>query len=288
MKHLKTAIQYMQRSPYQTISVFMIMSLTFFISAVFIIVAFSSQIILNWFENKPQVTAFIKEGVKTEQVKALEDKLLNTEKIKETKYISKEEALNVYKDWTRGEPLLQEMVTANLLPASLEVSTKNINTLKDVAEILTNDPIIDEVIFPQDVVSSLTSFTSALRKIGVVLISFITLVSIFEILMIIGMKITMKKEEIEILRLIGASSWYVRLPFIYEGIIYGVGGAFIGWLFSYILLLYSTPFFVSYLAEIPLFPVSPLIMLILLGVMTAIGLVIGAIGSFLAVRRYLR
>ncbi|PIU03768.1 hypothetical protein COY13_00175 [Candidatus Roizmanbacteria bacterium CG_4_10_14_0_2_um_filter_36_35] len=288
MSHLNTALQHIRRSPYQAIYAILVMTLTFFITTVFVIVAYGSGIVLNWFETRPQITTFFKDGVAMDKITALEDQLKQTGKIQQIKYISKEEALSIYKDWTKGEPLLQEMVTANLLPASLEISTNNINMLQEVSEVLKKDPSVDEVIFPADIVSSLTSFTSALRKVGLVLISFVGLVSLLEILIIIGMKIAFKKEEIEILRLIGASSWYVRLPFIIEGIIYAVGGAVFGWLLSYILVLYSTPFFVTYLTDIPLFPISPVVMFSILGIMMLIGLVIGIFGSLLAVKRYLR
>lgn len=288
MKHLNTALQHIRRSPYQAIYAIIVMTLTFFITTVFVIVAYGSGLVLNWFETRPQITAFFRDGVTMDKITVLEDQLKQTGKIQDIKYISKEEALSIYKDWTKGEPLLQEMVTANLLPASLEISTNNINMLSEVADVLKKDPSVDEVIFPADIVTSLTSFTSALRKVGLVLISFVGLVSLLEILIIIGMKIAFKKEEIEILRLIGASSWYVRIPFIIEGIIYAVGGAVFGWLLSYILVLYSTPFFVTYLADIPLFPISPVVMFSILGVMIVIGLVIGIFGSLLAVKRYLR
>lgn len=288
MKHFKTAWQHMRRSPYQALSAILVMALTFFISATLVLVALGSQVVLQWFETRPQVTAFFKDGTKIEQIEDLKGKLSQTGKVGNMKYVSKEEALVIYKDLTKGEPLLQEMVTANLLPASLEVSAKELNILGQMAEILKKEEIVEEVIFPEDVVSSLSSLTSALRKIGLSLILFIAVISLLEILVMISLKITLRKEEIEILRLIGASSWQIRLPFILEGIFYGVGGALMGWLGTSLLLLYSTPFLVSYLAEIPLFPVSPIYLLLLLGGMIIGGVLIGATGSFLAVRRYLR
>jgi cell division transport system permease protein len=131
------------------------------------------------------------------------------------------------------------------LPASLEVSTKDISFLPDVAQILKNEPTVEEVIFQEDVVKALHSWTSTLRKIGVGLIGVLGLVSLLIILVIVGMKITMRREEIEILQLLGATSWYIRAPFVLEGIFYGIVGAFLAWGVSYLLLLYVTPFLVS-------------------------------------------
>lgn len=288
MSHFKTSLSHIRRSPYQALSAIMVMALTFFISGTLVLIGFGSNVILKWFETRPQVTAFFKDEVTPDQIDNLKARINQTGKVREMKYVTKEEALNLYKDLTKGEPLLQEMVTASLLPASLEISTNEVNGLKEIAEILKADESVDDVIFPEDVVSSLSNLTNALRQIGIAIIVFIALVSVLEILVMISMKIAIKKDEIEILRLIGASSWYVRMPFIYEGMFYGVGGAIIGWLGSYVLLMYSTPFLVSYFSEINLFPIPTMVMGGLLGGMILFGTIIGALGSFIAVKRYLR
>ena len=102
------------------------------------------------------------------------------------------------------------------------------------------------------------------------------------------MKVALRKEEVEILRLIGAGSWYIRAPFIFEGIFYGITGAILGWGTAFLLLLYTTPFLVNFLAGIPILPVSIVFMLIILGAELIAGILIGSFGSFLAVRRYLK
>ena len=108
------------------------------------------------------------------------------------------------------------------------------------------------------------------------------------ILVIVGMKVALRKEEIEILKLIGATSWYIRAPFVLEGMFYGLVGATISWIITYILLLYSTPLLVSFLSGIPILPVSPIFMLTLLLGLILGGVMIGILGSLLATRRYLK
>lgn len=288
MRVFKVAWQHIRRSPYQALAAVSVMTLTFFIATIFIMVAAGSQAILQWFETRPQVTAFFKDEAKMEQVEGLKTKLKATDKVAEMKYVSKEEALAIYREQNKDDPLLLEMVTANILPASLEVAAKDIKYLGEIAQILKDEPIVEEVIFQEDVISSLTAWTSALRKAGAVLMIVLGLISFLIVLIIIGMKVSAKKEEIEILRLIGASSWYVRAPFLLEGIIYGAVGAVVAWIISYILLLYSTPFLVSFLSGIPLLPVSPIFMLLVLSILVLSGAIIGTLGSLLAVRRYLR
>ena len=285
-KHFKVSWQHIRRSPYQALAAILVMSLTFTIAAIFILLAAGSQAILNWFETRPQVTAFFKEGTKMEQVEALKEKLSQTGKISEIKYVSKEEALAIYREQNKEDPLLLEMVTANILPASLEVSATKLSDLSEVASILKSESQVEEVIFQEDVISSLSAWTSALRKIGVGLTLALATISLLVLLVIIGMKIALRKEEIEILKLIGATPWYIRAPFVLEGVFYGLVGATISWIITYILLLYSTPLLVSFLSGIPILPVNPLFMLFLLLGLIFGGAVIGVLGSILATRRY--
>jgi cell division transport system permease protein len=100
------------------------------------------------------------------------------------------------------------------------------------------------------------------------------------------MKISSRREEIEILGLLGATKWYIRFPFIIEGMIYGIVSAVIAWGAAYLLLLYSTPFLVSFLTGIPLFPVPVIFMLEIAGGLLALGVIVGGIGSFFAVRHF--
>ena len=287
-QHFRTAWKHIRRSPYQSLAAILIMFLTFLIATIFTLVAGGSQIVLRYFESRPQVTAFFKDEATAGQIDTLKAKLIQTGKVEETKFISKEEALEIYREQNKDEPLLLEMVTANILPASLEVSIKNISDIDQVAGVLKNDTIVEEVVFQEDVVEALYRWTGSIRKIGIGLISVLSLVSFLIILVIIGMKITIRKSEIEILQLIGASNAYIRAPFVLEGIIYGVGGAVLAWGLSYILLLYATPFIIKFLVGIPVLPVSYYFMLIVLGIEMLAGFIIGSLGSFIAVRRYLK
>lgn len=286
--HLRTAWTHIRRSPYQALAAIGIMTLTFFLTSVTVFVAAGSQTLLHYFETRPQVTAFFKDEVKMEQVDNLKEKLNQTGKVKQIKYVSKEEALAIYREQNKADPLLLEMVTANILPASLEVSTLDIAYLGEIAQILRQETGIEEVIFQEDVVKALKNWTDTLRKIGAVLIGFLGLVSFLIVLIIIGMKVALRKDEIEILQLTGATNWYIRAPFIFEGVFYGAMGAVLGWGLAFLLLMYSTPFLVEFLSGIPLLPVPLLFMAGVLGAEILVGILIGVLGSLLAVKRYLK
>lgn len=287
-EHLKTAWTHIIRSPYQTLAALSIMILTFFLSTVVFLTATGSQAILRFFETRPQVTAFLKDEATQEQVESIKEKLLQTGKIKEIKYVSKEEALAIYKEQNKSDPLLLEMVTANILPASLEVSTTDISYLEDIAKVLEEESAVEEVVFQEDIVKNLKVWTENIRKIGVGLISFLGLVSFLVVLVIIGMKVALRKKEIEILQLLGATNWYIQAPFVFEGIFYGITGVILGWGGAFLLLLYSTPFLIKFMEGISILPVKITFMLMVLGGELLVGILIGIVGSLLAVKKYLK
>src|SRR5258708_17996445 len=129
-----------------------------------------------------------------------------------------------------------ELVTANILPASLEISATSLPDLKPVAEVLKKEPVVDEVVYPEDVVQSLTKATSVIRWVGLGLVIFLVIFSTLVILMVIGFKIRLRRSEIETMKLLGASNWFIRAPFLIEGCIYSVAGAVYAWLVSLAIL----------------------------------------------------
>lgn len=278
----------LRRTPFQAIAALMVMFLTFLALQIFVILAAGSQASLRYFESKPQVIAFFKEGTGGQDVSAIENALRQEGRVTKTKFVSKEEALQIYRDKNKNDPMLLELVTANILPASLEVSTKNPEDLSPVAEILKREPVVSEVIVPEDVVATLTSVTRIIRVVGGATVGFLMIFATLVIIMIIGFKIRLKRTEIEIMRLLGASPSFIRNPFILEGLFYGVAGTALAWITSYTLLWYFTPFLQGYLGEVKLLPVDPLFMLALLGGSFVLACFVGGLGSFAAVRRYLK
>lgn len=277
-----------RRTPYQAMAAVMVMFVTFLTLLLFVLLALGSQKILQHYESKPQAISFFKDGTQESDIIAIQKALQSTGKVSSLKYVSKDEALQIYRERNESNPTLLELVTANILPASLEISTYSPNDLGQIAEILKKEPVVEEVVYPEDVVQSLTNATSIVRTIGTGAVGFLILFAFLVILMVIGFKIRLKRTEIEIMKLLGASTWFIRAPFLLEGIFYGVVGAVAAWVTSYALLWYLTPFIEGYITDVKLLPVSPLIMLYLLGITTIVAVFIGLLGSFGAVRRYLK
>lgn len=277
-----------RRTPFQAMAAIMVMFLTFLSLLIFITLAAGSQAALKYFESKPQVIAFFKEGTTTQDISAIENALKQETRVAKTKYISKEDALASYREKNKSDPALLELVTANILPASLEISTQSPEDLAPIADILKREPVVSEVIVPEDVVQTLTSLTKIIRIVGITTVGFLMVFSTLVIIMITGFKIRLRRNEIEIMRLLGASPGFIRNPFIFEGIFYGVFGAVLAWIVSYVLLWYFTPFLQGYLGEVKLLPVNPIFMLELLTASLVLAIVVGGLGSMSAVKRYLK
>jgi len=279
-----------RRNPFQNLAAIMATTLTLLVISVFVLISYGSIKILEYFESAPQAIAFFKPGKDLTDINIINIRaqLEKTGKLNEFRYVSTKEAEAIYKEKNKDNPLLLELVDSNILPASIEISAKDLKNLKELKEILSTQEGVEEVVYYEDIVNNLSRWINNIKIVGAVIIIYLMIESILVILVIIGMQIANKKDEIEILRLIGATSWFIRKPFIATGIIYGLLSSFLAWGLSYLLLLYSTPFLADWLGEIPLLPVSWILMLILLGGELILGVFIGSIGGFLATRRFLK
>ena len=288
MRHVKTSWKHIRRSPYQAMAAVFIMMLTFLSISVFAFIVVGSSLVIKYFESKPQVTAFFKDEATQQDVDTLRATLDQTGKVSSMKYVSKSDALEIYKDQNKDDPLLLDLVTEDILPASLEISTNQLSDLDSVSGTLQSSPSVKEVVYQKDVVETLTTWTNAVRIIGITLIIILAMVSIFIMMTVIGFKVAQKKDEIEIMKLLSATNWYIRWPFVLEGIFYGIIGTLFGWLIASAGLLYATPYLQTFFDGVPLLSISPIFLAELLVAELVIAAVLGMIASSLAVLRYLK
>ena len=284
---LRTTGKYLRRSPYQAIAASIVLTITFFLISVFLLVTAGSAKIIHFFETRPQVTAFLKDETQ-EEVSKIKNQMENLSGVKSVNFISKQEALNIYREQNKNDPLLLEMVTADILPASLEVTAADPLALSQIASVLKQNSLVEDVVYQQDVIDRLLSWTRSVRIAGSILVGLLLISSMTTVFVIISMKITGRRGEIEIMRLLGASRGQVVAPFLLEGIFYGVIGSFIGWGTAYTTLLYSTPLILKFFGSIPLLPVPFVFMITLLGSELLLGPLVGLISSLFASRRFLK
>ena len=296
--HLKTALGYIKRSPFQALSAVFVLTITFFVTTVLAVLVYSSGNILKYFETRPQIIAFLKDEITPEQISALQNKLTSDEKIKDVRYVSKEEALSIYKTATEDNPLLSELVSPTIFPASLEFSVTNLSFAQEVIDEVKKEGIVSQVGFTaslggektlQDVVSRLKNIILYVRFGGTGFAVILGLSSFLTLLVIITMRINSRKTEVEILDLIGATSKFIKSPIVFEALIYSFLGVFLGWVFAFILWLYLTPNILSYFGDIPILPEGILNLSIMFVIILAAELIIGSLlafsGSLLAVSR---
>lgn len=297
MPAISDAWKHIRRSPYHSTAAVLTMFLTMLLAGLFAITTVGSYRILKYFESKPQITVFFNDEATAADAETLKKSIENTGKVVSAKYISKDEALVIYREQNKNDPLLLEMVTADILPASLEISALDPAFLSDLEGLMREGKGVEEVVFQKDVVDALISWTNAIRVVGAVLVGLLAFNSLLIIMTVIGMKVALKKEEIEILTLVGASPWYIRMPFVLEGGTYGAIGAFFAWIIITGLFIWLQPVIYGFLGMIPeiaflfgnivsqqfiIFMIADLVFLVLLGFF------LGTTGSFIGLRRYLK
>jgi len=284
---LKIAKQRILRNPYNSIAAIFVLFLAFSISGAFVLVTASSSALLHYFESKPEVTAFLKDNATGAQVKKIQQKLDGTGVVSKTRYVSKEEALQIYKERNKNEPLLTQFVTADILPASIEVSTYKLTDMTKVEEILKNEPTVEEVVYEKDIVNTLTNWSNTIRFAGGGIVAFLLFTSFLITLIVIGLNISIHQDEIEIMKLVGATSGYIRTPFIFEGIFYGAFSGFLATILLFIIFLLASPTLNKTFSGIAILPPTPLTFTFLLLGELLVGAAIGVVGSLVATKKYL-
>lgn len=288
MNHFSSALTNIRRTPYQSMAAIMILAVTFFVAYSFSLFAYSTQAILTFFETQPQVIAFFEIDASANQISEATKLMKEKSYVEEINTVSKQKALEIYQETNKQDPLLLELVTAEILPASIEVSATNVESLSQIRQDLEKLPGIEEVVFQENIVDSLRSWTKSVRYVGIASVAVLATTSLLVVMVIIGMKISYKRNAINIMHLIGASRWYIKAPFIYEGLFYAVFGSLIGWGGMYIGLLYITPWLKQFIGSIPLLPIPSELLALQLAVGSFIGILLATIASAFSVQRVMR
>src|SRR3990170_6640452 len=193
-------------------------------------------------------------------------------------------ALAIYRERNKDDPLLLESVTADFLPRSIDISVNRASDIGKVTELAKDSPHVDKVITPENLVEQLVKWTKTIRLGGIVFVSTLLSISFLIIIMVIGMRIAIRREEVSIMSLGGATKWYIARPFCIEGSLYGILGASVSVLLIYVLLLFYSPQIQNFLGDIRVFPINPLFFLYL----WAAEALVGIIGAAIALYRYLK
>ncbi|MEK7521985.1 MAG: permease-like cell division protein FtsX [Patescibacteria group bacterium] len=297
MKDIWTSIR---RTPYQSLSAFLILFFTLFLTLILFVSLTFLYGTLNYLETKPQVTVYFQTKAPETQIFKVRDELMSSGKVLNIKYISKNDAFNIYKQLNKDNPLLLEMVSANILPPSLEIYAKKPIFLPEIAEYLKKQGDIDEVQYEKDIIDKLLVLTNTIRMSALIFFSYLILMSIIVLTTMILFKIALKESEITLLKLIGATNFYIRKPYILESLFLGITASTLSFgIFSFI-VLYFNPFLQSYFKGITtlsvdvfnyplvIWPLNYIFFAIVFISISLFGVVIASVASYIATNKYLK
>ncbi len=234
------------------------------------------------------VEAFIPPGASQERVDELRKDIEGYPEVASINYVSEEEALAKFKDTFKDQPDIYEDLDPGVLPASFQLTLKDPALADEVAKRLQNEGFSpDNLSYPQQTINRLNTVTSNMiwglyGATALFLVSSVLLIS-----NAIRLSIFARRNEIEVMKLVGASDRFVRTPFVFEGMVQGLIGAGL----AALTVIWINFLFVDWSRDaLPFVPISGeavnpfLVILLLVGV----GVLIGVIGSFLSVTRFLR
>jgi cell division transport system permease protein len=252
--------------------------------------------VMSSFEQKVSVSIFLKDGAAPADVQTLQSDVQKDPRISSVSYVSKAQALTRFKERTKNSPQLVEQLRGNPLPASLEIQLKDPRTVEAVVTTIKANATLAKVIpkdaetdvrWGQNIVENLFAATGIVRSAVLVFVIMLLVVSLILIGNTIRLAIFSRRKEIGIMRLVGASNWFIRTPFLLEGVIQSVTGAVLAVLTLYAAQALVVPWLQRNLRFLPVeISGSTLGQLAALLILSAI--LIGLAGSGEAVRRYLK
>ncbi len=269
-----------------TVITVLIVSLMMTTLGMFLLVENALSVMIDSLEEQVNLIVYLHDDAPPADVLALQRRLQDDPLMISVEYVTKEKALERLRASFPDQPDFLQALPGNPLPASLDVRSDDPDHLREQASVLTAEPIVEDVVLPQDVVELLIRISQAVRILGYTLGAGLALVALFVIGSTIRLTVYARRGEIEVLRLMGASDHFIRWPFLLEGIFFGLLGALFASLIvgaAYVSIHEVLQQLISFL------PVSLdtayLFRLILM--MTLFGIVVGALGSYLSVRRFL-
>ena len=272
-------------------------AITLFIVGFFLIIIYDVQEVLTSVKSQVEVAVYLKDNITDELKTYLENEISGWDEISEVVYVSKEAALEKFKVENAGSEILKE-IQGNPLPASFEVKLKSPEKVEQIAlRFISKDGSyvegVDEVIYGQNYVQKIFSITAIAGSIAFLIIIILLLAAVVLIFNTIRLSIHSRRKEIEVMKLVGATNWFVRIPFIFEGFFEG----FVGGLISAVLLYLITNYLLikgekaladtMHVKDLAILGNGNVILYIYAG-MVIIGCLLGVLSSAFALKRYVR
>lgn len=277
----------------------MIITLTIILFSVIINATFNNTV--QQITSKIDVSVFLKDSVTPEQTQQLLAQIKALPSVQSVQYLSKNQALQQYESENAGNTQLLQAIdeTDNPLPATINIKPSNLNQINQIRNFVDQPKVVALQSNPasdsgdqREAIDKITHATDILRRVGITAVLVFAVISVLIIFNTIQMAIFNRRDELQIMRLLGASTGYIRGPFVVETVIYGIFSAVVSVLiinaifvtassslqatsFGLLDIGYSQSFFESHYW-------------MLLTIQLALGIFIGAASSVIATRRYLK
>lgn len=289
----KTAFKNFWRNSWLSLATIGIMIITLLIISSLVIINVIADSALLSLQDKIDISVYFKLDIPEPEILKTKAELLDLPEIKDIEYISKEQAVVNFTEKHKDNPLLLESLAEldeNPLEATLNIKAQQANMYDTILMFINQkySSVISKVKADKNVIEKFNSITSALRKTGFILSTIFAVLAILITFNTIRLAIYTYKREVEIMRLVGASNWYIRWPFIIEGVLYGIFGVWICVLILYLAVRFISPKIMVFLPEMNLLDYFHSHLLLIIGMQIIIAVSLGVASSFIAIRRYLK
>lgn len=272
-------------------------AITLFIVGFFAIIVYDIQGIMSSIKSQVELRVYLKDNISEELKEYIEQEIISWEETESVEYVSRDLALERFKKQMEGSNILKE-IEGNPLPASFDITLNNPEKIDQVElRFYEKDGNfiegVDDVIYERKVVKPLFSITAIIGTIAFLIIIVLLLAAIVLIFNTIRLSIYARRKEIEVMKLVGATNWFVRIPFLFEGFFEGFAGSII----SIILLYFIGNFLlikgeraivdIMRIKELAIVGSGNVMLYVYVGVLVLGGL-IGLLSSVIALRRYVK
>lgn len=288
VRHVREGWKSLGRNGWMSFAAVSAVTVTLFILGIFLLLAMNVNHVAQMIEDQVEIRVSLELEADESVIRRVEHRITALPEVSQVEFISKEEGLKQLEE-DLGDASLLEGIEENPLPDVFRVETFEPQQTKAVAANIEQFDGVDNARYGEEFTDRLFNVTKTVRNVGVVLIVLLGLTAMFLISNTIRLTILARRREIEIMKLVGATNWFIRWPFFIEGLLIGLLGAILP---SAVLLFgyYSfttklvTQFELWFLDLLPMYPLAFQVTALLLG----IGTIIGAMGSFISIHRFLK
>jgi len=230
LRVIKSGFVNFWRNLWLSLAATMVMTITLVIfSTLFLLFTLTSYSIQT-IQSTVDISVYFKIGLAEDQIHTIQDQISQDPMVKEVTYVSATQAFNDFKDKHQNDPLITQSLnelTENPLPATLHIKANNLDDYTAIADKVSGDQykdFVDKVNFEDNrvVIDRLSKVLNFIITFGLLLVAVFALIAILVIFNTITLTIYNRREEVEIMRLVGATNWYIRGPFLTESLLYSI------------------------------------------------------------------